>query len=448
VHLRSPIFLGNDLLLIARLVGHALFLSIGILVLIPAQAGNTIDDAYDQAVLAFNKGAYDQALKLFLEARSLGMDEPSLHYNLGSTYYKLGRYTEARAAFLKTAKDPGLAPLAYYNLGLSSLRLGETDSATDWFERVLDTSDNPRLRQLALAQLKRAPAPASPSRGSASLGINTGYDTNVLLTSDSNVLTSTQQGDLFVETFGYGSYRIGPEIRGVTFGIDGNADLIHYSKLKDYDIADFLIGGTARRAGAWTGELGAHLGYTALGGNPFTRENLFSLAAYHDFTPEVGLRLRYEYGVIDELDTRYRYLDGLRRRFDARLSVRQGGRRLSLMYEFETNDRRDLSAPLFTSYSPIRQGLRLLGETPLRGQLRLEGELRWLYSRYRDPSEISVGTFERRIDNRLSGGLRLAYSLDHSTDASLEYLYTNNVSDIGRYQYVHNLVTIGLSKYF
>ena len=66
----------------------------------------------EQGVQAFRNGDYEQALQHFGHARELGVDTPGLHYNLGATYYRLGRYSESRGEFEQLLRVPRLAPLA------------------------------------------------------------------------------------------------------------------------------------------------------------------------------------------------------------------------------------------------------------------------------------------------------------------------------------------------
>jgi tetratricopeptide (TPR) repeat protein len=403
--------------------------------------------SYAQGVQAFDQGRYEQALGLFLDARAGGMDEPALDYNLGATFFRLGRYPEARKAFSRAARDRALAPLAYYNIGLCAQRLGEERSARASFERVLRTTDNPRLRALAVEQLDQASAVTPRAMvGFASAGL--GYDTNVLLISGRDVLQSTKQDDPFLDLSAYGARQVAGRPDDVMLSVDGSASLLAYYHLSDYDIADLRLGGTAESGGSWNGEAGVHFEYAFVGGEDFTRETLFELATSHEFSTASRLRLHYEYRTIDAVDALYRYLDGRRQRLDARLTLHRKGRTLDLAYELETNDRRDLRAPLFASYSPVRNGVRLVGELPLTNRLGLEAEGRYLHSRYRDPNELADGGLQRRVDERTSAGLRLIYSLDGDSEVSLEYLYLQNRSSIARYDYVQNLVTLSASRIF
>src|SRR5262245_10482596 len=79
---------------------------------------------FDRGVAAFGTGDYASALESFVEAQRSGLDTPTLHYNLGATYYKLQRYPDAEREFERLAGDSAWSALAAYNLGLIAQRMG------------------------------------------------------------------------------------------------------------------------------------------------------------------------------------------------------------------------------------------------------------------------------------------------------------------------------------
>src|SRR5712691_3800809 len=148
-----------------------------------ARAATPGAQAFEQGIQAFRAGNYQGALQSFLDARQAGLDTPGLRYDLGATYYRLGRYAEADLEFQALARDPGWAPLAHYNLGLTAQRMGRERQATEHFEQARRATTDPNLRALAataLERLGRAPAP----RTSAVISLAGGYDSNVTLSQD------------------------------------------------------------------------------------------------------------------------------------------------------------------------------------------------------------------------------------------------------------------------
>ncbi|MFP4616056.1 MAG: tetratricopeptide repeat protein, partial [Thiohalorhabdus sp.] len=75
-------------------------------------------EAFEEGLAAYRADHLEKALERFEAAREAGLDQPALHHNLGTVYYRLGRYPEARRAFQRLLEDPGSTALAHYNLGL------------------------------------------------------------------------------------------------------------------------------------------------------------------------------------------------------------------------------------------------------------------------------------------------------------------------------------------
>lgn len=67
----------------------------------------------------FKEGNFGDALASYLKTQVLAPDDPRISYNIGTAYYKQGKYAEAREAFLKTLSTPdnSLREMAFYNLG-------------------------------------------------------------------------------------------------------------------------------------------------------------------------------------------------------------------------------------------------------------------------------------------------------------------------------------------
>ena len=84
---------------------------------------------FDAGVEAFRQGNLEEARIFFERARAAGTNSPSLLYNLGVVYFRLGDLGSAETVFLTLLETPH-APLAYYNLGLVKQRMGKAVSYT------------------------------------------------------------------------------------------------------------------------------------------------------------------------------------------------------------------------------------------------------------------------------------------------------------------------------
>lgn len=419
---------------------------LAISVLMPVKADEA-HDLYDAGIQAFEQEDYRQALELFRRAQSLGMDEPRLHYNLGVSHYRLDALDEAEAEFRQAAQAPTLAALSYYNLGLIALRRADTTAAGSWFRQALDDSDNPRLRNLALQMLERLDQPSAAEPAPSWLTFvhaAVGHDSNVLLISDDNILSSSENGDAFFEIFAHAGRALG---RGSTSRtLEGNASLwlLRHMELSAYDMSMARAGINLGHAGKeWDFITGAHAAFTLLDAEPFTVESTLDLHANRGL-PGGQLRLNYELGRIDSPDDLYAYLEGWRHRINGRLLWRDDAARLQLHYQYEYNDREDLEGARFTSFSPTRNTVRLAAEVPVSARIEFHAELQVSRSRYRDPHQIDETTRVRRIDDRMVALLRAARPLADGGELSLEYRYTDNQSSLAIYEYRRHRWMLGL----
>ncbi len=151
------------------------------------------DDPVAAGKQAFGAGDYLAALAAFETALREGQNSASLQFNLGVTYYKLGRHAQAEQVFLRAAEDPKLAPRAHQNLGLVHLAMGDRSGAREWFAKAAAGTDDDKQRALAVSAAEalqdiEVPATTDPtaSRFNVDLRIRSslGYDDNVYLSPD------------------------------------------------------------------------------------------------------------------------------------------------------------------------------------------------------------------------------------------------------------------------
>lgn len=424
-------------------------------------SGASADEAYDKGIDAFNRGDYAAAITHFLASEIDSADNALLQYNLGVSYYRLGRFDEAGESFLRATIDPELAALGYYNLALISVQLKQPEQVVGWLQRAIAATDNPKLYSLAEAMLARYsigaanPAPATPSAPDAAPTTSpwssfivgeTGFDSNVTLLSDTQTLITSERDDFFFDAFAYLKRDFSQTGSGLQRRLDGNAYVIKYQDIDGYDIDSLRLGGSlGKDISGWAADGGAHLVHTFLDGDEFTAESEFNVSASRWLQPDRSrLRIRYEGSRIHALDPIYSYLDGWRHKTDARLTWLRGEQQLHAMYQLETNYREELYTPRFTSYSPIRNSLRLSAESPVGRLFDAALEVHYYHSRYLNPNELSDGSFLTRRDDRLSAIARITYRIRGGNELSLEYRRASNRSNIDDYDYTQYIAMLGL----
>lgn len=406
-----------------------------------AETAASMDDVYDDAVAAFEQGRYEDALDGFLRLRAQGFDEPDLHFNIGSAHYRLRQYDEAEDAFLAAAEDPQLAGLAWYNLALSAYRRGDENTAALAIERALAAASDEEVRSLARILRERLDDPEQETSATTAGMVlaGAGYNDNVTLSVDNETLGTAERGDVFFELVGHLDLR--PEAlgrRGVV--LRGGAYLLGHRSLHEYDTAELQFGaGYEWNAERWLGGVEAQLEQIFLDGRGFTRMASTRLEARRLLDGRRYLELAYEIGAVRAAQPEYRYLAGMRHRLETVFSMRmRDGHALRLGYALEINDRRDVAAPFFTSFSPTRHELRADFTAMLRPRLAARLALQCRHSRYADRNELDDGSMRRRHDERIHLTARLSYLLDGGRDISLELQHTVNESSIPLYDYTRS----------
>ncbi|MCX7732350.1 MAG: tetratricopeptide repeat protein [candidate division WOR-3 bacterium] len=95
----------------------------------------------------YHRQRFEEALSFYQQAEVLEPDNLGIHYNLGNTYYRLNRHSEAvsELSLATVSRNPRARAQAFYNLGNTLYRLGRLDEALNAYRLALLA--NPRDRQ-------------------------------------------------------------------------------------------------------------------------------------------------------------------------------------------------------------------------------------------------------------------------------------------------------------
>jgi len=411
-------------------------------------------DSYRQGVDAFHAGDYATAVSRFEAAEHSGMHDSRLTFNLGSSYFKLGKLDASRRCFSAIANDLQWGALAQFNLGLIDEREGHTDAAQSHFQIAMTRTDSERVRALARQKLRNTTDRASDTppgwTGFASLG--GGFDDNVVLSADPTILGVSDKGDAFANALlgasGYvaGSYNGGLRL---DFGASGEA----YRDLSDYDAANALVGlAYTKVLGGWFLDTGIRGDASSLGQELFTTSGAYRLRAYHPISENTGIQLRGEVSYISGASN-YDYLTGWRQGLGAEFQIHHTTGLIRVGYNTERNNRDDLTTSTeFFSYSPTRNAGYLGIEQNLGKRVKTELYTEYRVSDYQDEDQVvdasGATIVEQRKDKLLSAGLRTAFNVTDGFGLFLDYRYTNNDSNFETDQYNANRVTLGLESRF
>lgn len=95
----------------------------------------------------FARGKFDEALARYQMAEVLEPDATAIHYNIGNTFFRLGRYQEAgrELELVLIDKKPVRRANAMYNIGNVMFKSGQLDPAIKAYTQALVM--NPRDKQ-------------------------------------------------------------------------------------------------------------------------------------------------------------------------------------------------------------------------------------------------------------------------------------------------------------
>jgi tetratricopeptide (TPR) repeat protein len=401
--------------------------------------------AAEQGVKAFRAGDYPAALQSFLDARQAGLDTQGLHYNLGATYYRLGRYAEAEREFQGLASDPEWAALAHYNVGLIAQRTGREQQAIEYFQRAHRTTTDPNLRILAATALERLGGTPPLPGTSAVVSLAGGYDSNATLSPDAATVGVSHQGDRFVEGLAAASHRLaGNAARG--WVAHGGLVLRKYGDLSQFDLAGSRAGLSYETdSGRAQTSVGGYFDTAYIGGSRLEQVAAVDVQARRRLDAGRELRGRYQFGHVAG-GGGFEYLDGWQQRLSADAGFTLASALLRVGYQLELNHRRDLEqGGEFFSASPTRHSL--FATVALRNVAGWQTDARGEYrvSRYNDPNLLNGGTLEvTRKDDRYGFALRANRRLAPLWRAFVDYSYYRNQSNLDTYDYSRHQLMAGI----
>lgn len=431
-------------------------IKIGLLfIFMPALVLADTSSLHQLGVEAFRSGQYEQALEYFQQLEARGVQTATLYYNLGSTYYKLGKYQHAEKAFTRLSDFRDWEPLALYNLGLTAEATEDPDAAEAYysgaFQKAGDQSRVKRLAGLKLESLRETIEDFAPARGwRGFITAAAGYDDNPALVPDNVFDDIRDSGDLFAELSAFGGgYLSGDYHRGLYLQGAGYARL--YAEAHEYDFTSLYAGlSRHRQYEKWHTRVGLAVNAGIIHDS------------YYATTPSVALTARRYFEVYEiKLDNEtswigardpYEHLTGIRNLFTAELIRRMNRADIFAGYRFEYNDRddwRDNGA--FFSYSPLRNTVYAKADWFVGTQwtLTIGGEYR--KSVYADAHKWSVNGSEvrkRRDDERLAATIRGEREIPRDAEVFAEYRYTDNDSNLSSYTYRSNQIMLGIRKFF
>lgn len=411
---------------------------------------------YGEALVAMRGEDYNSALKLFSQAQRAGLKNSTLHYNRGVAYYKLGDYRKAKTEFLKAEADSSSVALVHYNLGLTAYRMEQNAEARQWFLKVAAAGSDRQLTDLADEMVARIdekgaaePKPvAKEGPWNLSADLRYGQDDNVTL-ENGDLATASSLKDGYLDLYATVRYQLSGDRERGYWG-QFAASSLQYRQYDDYDYTQYDLGlFRDSRYGTLDTRAGLRISRSEIGGSNYLQKYTLRVQGDYPLGESQTLRARYDISRYDPIDSRYDYLAGLKGSLNLESLWRMNGRKYTLGYALENNNRNDYySGSSFISYSASRHELSASVSLPVAEgwQLNLGGDYR--KSRYND-ADISAGvTTQRREDDRWRFSAGAEYRLNRYLNLVGEYDFTDNDSNVISRRYQRNQYSLGVRGYF
>lgn len=406
----------------------------------PLQAENlSASSSFQAARKSFKSGDYEQALSLFKQAQTAGLNKPALFYNIGVCSYKLGLYEQATNAFLHTATFPKMAGLAYYNLAVVAEKQDDLDAAITWLNKAAGTGDKDEklilLAETALSRIKDRKRQSGERIRFASLGF--GYDNNVAMLESDDLERTSDKGDSFTDVFAFVRTPLGGKEGLASSYLQGSFSWRDYTDLHDYDSGTFRLEGRHHKnAGNFQIKGGAAYSYIFWDSASYSQSPIINLQANHPIGDASSYRLHYEVKYHDILTTNYDYLRGWQQRATAEFATQNDFYHLLVGYTLEENDRHDKES------SPRRHLISAALEFHPVDRVAITVAATYRYSTY------DLSGNDDRSDDRYEASLLLNYALSSKWNLRGHFNRTINISSSALDDYQKNMTSITLGYTF
>lgn len=405
---------------------------------------------FQQGTMAFRDEQYLQALEAFLQAEKKGDSSPTLTYNTGLTYYKLGRYEDAAETFQRLTQEAEWQDLARFHLGLVAEKQNNSAKATRLYRRVERDAQSEKLRKLTAGRLtilegkqKTATEPSlsGAERFSAVFNVTTGLDDNAFSLQDDVQLQSSAGEDRFNEYFGWGQYYLAGTVSD-GWRLHGFAYNRRYADFDSLDVSAYSLGlSRHKQHQIWQSEFGVAAVTTALDGEDLTDQNRL-VARFQRPLDSSWLTLAYTPSYHDG-GANFAHLDGWQHTADARWRFPRGRMSFDVGYRLELNDRNDLAGgDDFFSYSPTRHSLSVGMDWRLLANWEVSANAEYRISDYDGTNRLtdSDGVFKEQVREADRTKLRLKSQWQISRNLRLagQLELTDNDENFDTYSYDKN----------
>ena len=393
---------------------------------------------YEQGVAAYKAGDNASAVTYFESALKQGMDTISLKYNLASSYYKAGRYKDAKKYFTLLNQTVEMRDIAEYHLGVIAIKEKDRALAQRYFTSVVNSGKDEMLVKLSNKHLLTLDE--KEDRWKSNVTLNLGHDDNISSVSEDSVLDTA---DTFYELSASSNLLIDRKRKHgwladvAVYGID-------YSDIDTNDQNVISLGiKRSMQFDDWNTSARLSVSDSTYGGDDLQTISKLDFRGRKQFSKNEWVNMRYRVEDIKSNQTIYDYLEGWRQRASIEYQNLTQNNIKQFQYELELNSRGELLTDSGAyEYSPTRHTVRGIYTHFVNKQWWLIGDASYRFSDFDASSTLD------RDDNQWRFSLSTDYRFDKTLKLTAKYQYTDNSSTLDQYSYDKSVIKIGLSKLF
>ena len=398
------------------------------------------NDDFQKATQAFAAGDTQTALKLFLSLEKQSpKSSPQLTLNIALLYLKSRQYSLANQYFSQLSSHPKWAMLARYQQGVIAHMQGNGSLAIQLLTQVSELANNAGLKEKAsraLTQLQTSsarPASAAKTMDSKSLSyylsLTSGYEDNALALPSEQLGSELQAEDRFEELFVQAQFQASKQLE-----VNSYLSSRNYSQYSDLTTAvanlgleyDFLFLEKPRSASLDISQIWAD-------GNPIYQQWQGQLASEFSVLKQSWNASFSAQQILAEEE--FDFLDGYQIKLTLDKDWPLRSHTLSTKYDYEINQRRDLSSENeFSSFSPHRHKLSLLDEYRVDHKVTVTAGVQVTSSQWQGTNVIldTEDNLNRvtRSAEQYRYSLGAIYDITPRLEASIQYEYLSNHENI------------------
>lgn len=388
---------------------------------------------------------HTKALADYDRAIAAGNRKPAIRYNRATILFKLNRLDEAKSAFKDLLTDAQWAALARYNLGLIAEHEQDFDAALRWYQEVLATTDNARLRTIAQQKMARLPTATKTSARTTSknslmlISVGAVADDNATGLAEELSGNTSDAKDTYVQSLIYGhTYWSETKLYA----------LLQTRQFQKFDHFDTrVLGAGAEWRFPWQNaqwHYGVRVLDIRVDDGELAKQFTGTLGGQRQWSDQ---RLAWRYNLSRFAAAQdYRHLQGMQHQMQLSWQKKWDALTLEPALIWERNDRQDKRGTnTFYSYSPQILTWRLQTSWQMTPKWQIYGGAEFGRATYADSNQLTdiggITKDQKRTYDRTTLSMGTRYQLHKNWQIKLDYQSLHNDDRFELYSYDKNTLS-------